>query len=307
MALGDQGLGRRIFPLTFHIQCLAFCVFMCIASVTAECAFEDVELGARPLGMGSAFVATAEGASAIFWNSAGLAQVKHRELTMSYMELYGLVSYSSVGYARPTRMGSIGFGFVSSNDVEGLYRETVLALSAAQEVYRGLDVGANAKYLSSAANTGNVRIGGGRGLALDLGCQYHVWEGLLSFGAAFQNLVGYVSNTREKVKGIPGERYSQRPDFAYKIGTGIELGHLLTRVESAVLAAELSDGDIHMGLECTFWDVVAARAGLRTGNDLTRLITMGFGLKLSALTFDYAYVGSEVGSQTSQFSVSIDW
>ena len=52
---------------------------------------------------------------------------------------------------------------------------------------------------------------------------------------------------------------------------------------------------------------VAARAGLRTGNDLTRSITVGFGISLSALKVDYAYVGSEFGAQTSQFSVSINW
>jgi hypothetical protein len=292
---------------------LFLCVvsFVCISAVTADGAFEDVELGARPLGMGSAFVAAADGASAIFWNSAGIVRVDGRELTMSYMELYDLVSYSCVGYAQRIKIGSIGFGLVSSSDVDGVYREMTLALSAAGEIYRGLSIGSNTEYLSSAANTGDVRIGNGRGLSLDLGCQYHVWEDLASFGITLQNLVGYVSYNREAVGDIPGQEYSQRPDFSYKVGAGIDLGRLLWEnapaLDNVTLAAELSDGDIHIGTEFIFWDVVAARAGFRTGNALTRSIAVGFGLELSGLTFDYAYVGSEVGSQTSQFSVSINW
>ena len=69
------------------VVCLVSYVFLCASVMTAHSAFEDVELGARPLGMGSAFVANADGAGAIFWNSAGLVRGDRRELTMSYMEL----------------------------------------------------------------------------------------------------------------------------------------------------------------------------------------------------------------------------
>lgn len=272
-------------------------------------AFEDIGMGARPLGMGSAFVANADGASAIFWNPAGVVQTVHHELTMSYVELYNLVSYSSLGYAHRIEIGSIGFGLVSSNDVDGAYQETTLALSGAKEIYSGLSAGANIKYLFSVANTGNIRIGGGKGLALDLGSQYHILNGTVFLGASVQNLISYVSYDRETVKDIPGQKYSERLDISYKLGSGINLGSLLPlpHMQDAVLAAEFSDGYAHAGAEYTFWDIVAIRAGVRTGNALTRAITAGFGLRLSAFRLDYAYVGSEVGAQTSQFSLSIDW
>jgi hypothetical protein len=287
---------------------LAFAVVVfCITPMAADGAFEDVELGARPLGMGSAFVATADDASAIFWNSAGLTRVDGRELTMSYMELYDLVSYSSVGYAHSLRVGKIGAGLVSSSDIDGAYRETILALSAAGKIYRGLSLGSNVKYLSSSASTGNIRVGSGRGVSLDAGCQYSIKEDLVSLGIVFQNLVGYVSYNREAVRDIPGQKYSQRPGFSYKAGAGIDLGSLLPHIDKTVLAAQLSDGDIHTGLECIFWNVAAIRAGFRTGNALTRSITTGLGIKLAAIRLDYAYVGSQIGSQTSQFSVSVNW
>jgi len=293
-----------------HRNCtkLAFAVVIFfITPMWAEGAFEDVELGARPLGMGSAFVATADDASAIFWNPAGLTQVDGRELTMSYMELYDLVSYSSVGYAHSLKMGKIGTGLVSSSDTDGVYREITLALSAAGKIYRGLSLGSNFKYLSSSASTGDIRVGSGRGVSLDVGCQYSIKEDLMSLGIVFQNLAGYVSYNRKAVRNIPGQKYSQRPGFSYKAGAGVNLESLLPHIDKTVLSIQLADRDIHTGLECIFWNVAAIRAGFRTGNALTRSITTGFGIKLAAIRLDYAYVGSQIGSQTSQFSVSVNW
>ncbi len=48
-------------------------VVLCISASSTFGAFENMEMGARPLGMGSAFVANADGASAIFWNPAGVS------------------------------------------------------------------------------------------------------------------------------------------------------------------------------------------------------------------------------------------
>ncbi|MFC1713377.1 PorV/PorQ family protein [Candidatus Poribacteria bacterium] len=282
-------------------------IILCLSALMAHGAFEDIGMGARPLGMGSAFVASADGASAIFWNPAGVVQTAHRELIMSYVELYELVSYSSLGYAHRMKVGSIGFGVVSSNDGDGVYQETTLALSGAREIYSGLNVGANIKYLFSVANTGDIRIGGGKGLALDLGSQYHIWNDAVFLGASLQNLISHVSYDRETVKDIPGQEYSEGLDISYKLGAGVSLGNLLAQTQNAIVAVEFSDGYAHAGAEYTFWDIIAVRAGVRTGNALTRAITTGFGLRLSAFRLDYAYVGSEVGAQTSQFSLSIDW
>jgi hypothetical protein len=201
----------------------------------------------------------------------------------------------------------VGFGLVSSSDVDGVYRENILAISAARELYQGLSAGMNIKYLSSAANTDDIRIGGGKGLALDLGCQYRTWADMAFLGASLQNLVSYVSYSREAVKDIPSQKYSERAGFSYRLGAGIKLDKLSSYARNTILAAEFSDGDIHIGAEHIFRNIISARAGFRTGNALTRSITAGFGLKLSAFRLDYAYVGSEVGAQTSQFSLSIDW
>jgi len=282
-------------------------IIRCIGASVGNCAFEDIGMGARPLGMGGTFAASADGADAIFWNPAGVASTQSRELTMSYVELYGLVSYSALGYAHRMESASAGIGIVSSSDVDGAYQENALALSAAKEITHGLSLGANVKYLSSTASTGDMRIGGGRGLALDLGFQYRMLDDMVFLGASSQNLLSYVSYSREAVKDIPGNSYSENLDISYRAGAKIDLELFSPLVQDAALAADFSDGDVHVGAEYIFREIIAVRAGFRSGNALTRSITGGFGLMLSAFRLDYAYVGSEVGAQTSQFSLSVNW
>lgn len=58
--------------------------------------------GVRPLGMGGAFSALANDCSAIYWNAAGLAQVRKSELSLSHSFLYGnLAAYDNFTYCKP--------------------------------------------------------------------------------------------------------------------------------------------------------------------------------------------------------------
>ncbi len=299
-------MSKFIISYTMKRIVYFICFFWIIAS-TAYAAFEVVDLGARPLAMGSAFVAITDDANGIFWNPAGLSQVENREITMSYMELYDLVSYSSLGYVQNMKVGAVGIGLVSSSDVDGVYQDMIIFLSGAKGILNNLSVGTNIKYLYSTANIENVKIGSGKGLSLDAGFQYSMRDDLIKLGVAFQNLVGYVSYNRNEIKGIPGEKYWERPGFSYKAGFAVDLGRIFPKLDRTFLASEFSDGDIHIGSEYTFRDVLSLRIGFRTGNGLTRAITTGFGLKLQSIQLDYAYVSSGVGASTSQFSVSIDW
>lgn len=282
-------------------------VFFSIITVPAYSAFEGINPDARSLGMGSAFVSVADDASAIFWNTAGIAQISQKELAMSYTELYDLVSYSSLGYVQRVKDSSLGLGVMSSSDTDGIYREMELILCYAEEAINNLNVGANVKYLSSEAYTGDVKLGNGKGVSFDLGCQYHALDDGLTLGVRLQNLLGYVSYNRNTVMDIKGKKYSQSPDFSYGLGASAKLERFLPKLKNVIAATELADGDFHTGVEYTFRDIISIRSGLRFGNALTRAITAGFGIKASALKFDYAYVGSSVGAQTSQFSVSVSW
>jgi hypothetical protein len=51
----------------------------------SEAAFSNMGIAARSLGMGGAFTAVADDASATLWNPAGLVQLGHFELSSMYL------------------------------------------------------------------------------------------------------------------------------------------------------------------------------------------------------------------------------
>jgi len=67
---------------------------------TIAASFLEIDVGARAVGMGGAFVAVADDATAIFWNPAGLSRLKSSEaiiirtnwLVETYFDFAGFVS-----------------------------------------------------------------------------------------------------------------------------------------------------------------------------------------------------------------------
>jgi len=64
--------------------------------------FLRIGVGARALGMGSAFVGLADDGTAAFWNPAGLATLPNRQLNFMHAEQFGsIVQYDYFGYSLP--------------------------------------------------------------------------------------------------------------------------------------------------------------------------------------------------------------
>lgn len=67
--------------------------------------------GARPLGMGSAFVAVSDDATAIYWNPAGLHRLRQRELQIQHAEQFGgTVKHDVFTVCGPSPHGGFGIG-----------------------------------------------------------------------------------------------------------------------------------------------------------------------------------------------------
>src|SRR4029079_6571195 len=101
---------------------------------------------ARAPGMGNAFVGLADDVYALYYNPAGLAQLKRPELATSYTRLLlGLsdnsnLSSSFVGYAHPLKEGKWGTAAVAWQQLSlnsGFYQDQALYMSygtSAQDV-----------------------------------------------------------------------------------------------------------------------------------------------------------------------------
>ncbi len=84
--------------------------------------FLKIPVGARALGMGSAFVALADDATAVYWNPAGLVFASQRQAWAEHAEQFGdLVNHDFLAFEQPLaatgggHSQTIAFGFVRSS------------------------------------------------------------------------------------------------------------------------------------------------------------------------------------------------
>ena len=135
---------KKIESTRVYFYILSFCVFglflLCFGRIS-EAAFSDIGAAARPLGMGGAFTAVADDASATFWNPAGLVQLGHYELSSMYLD-YPVPNVSSqfISAVVPLQWDSaLGLSLLFTGE-PGLYQEQTIAFSYGQDLYNFIPV-----------------------------------------------------------------------------------------------------------------------------------------------------------------------
>lgn len=107
-------LYRRCIILVFTLTVLV--TFRAQAYEEAPGAFAKTVSGARPIGLNDAYVAIADDANAIWWNPAGMSQLKRSIFTSMYTNLYNVdgLSMSSLGFVDVHTKGDRISVFISS-------------------------------------------------------------------------------------------------------------------------------------------------------------------------------------------------
>lgn len=253
---------------------------------------------ARPVGLGEAFCAVADDASAIYWNPAGLVQLKDKEMSLSYMNrLIDILSFN-FSYAQEINdRSAIGLGLL------GLY-----ASDTRRDETTGNDLG---KFMDS--NTYLAieyarKCNNGHGIA----CPY-AWGLGLKF--LYNQLDAYKSsNITLDVSSL--YKFSQNIKLGLNL-QNIPLGtsfsgdletvplNLKTGIAYApseknfTLAADLNvpnDGEpsLHLGAERWFGGIFAARTGYQYKTQEVHLgnlygFAVGWGLRFRKYMLDYAF------------------
>ncbi len=283
-------------------------------------AFLDIGYGARPMGMGGAFVAISDDANAILHNPAGLARLDRTQLTGMYANQMGLVPYGFVGFARPLwqRMG-LGGGAIFSGD-EAL-REMTALLSVARRLMPALDIGLSAKmrwatYGNNADGAwdpggGNRQVQGrALGFGFDLGLLYNPTE-RTSVGLMWRDILAPVTWEANNDAGTARGGGESIPmalvlGTAHRLGDGSSLSLNLDRSLSSDACDRIS-----LGYENRLWEIVSVRAGYgqQINADPDRLYSLGMGLESDVLStwhlaFDFAYLFHELAN-TPRVSLTI--
>lgn len=257
----------------------------------------ELWMGARPLAMGGAFVGLADDANALFFNAAGLGQMR------------GFAALSSAG-VRPA-LGSLGdvtltvplvgvglryfdFGDVPEVDEYGnvigsfSYRNYVLVAGAGMAgssvpfmrrlpVLGNLSVGAKIKYII----VSTLDPGSGSGLALDLGFMYDYGVHRPVSRSRYAFRLGIVV---ENLLGLPlryGSGHQEGWERAAVIGAS------LTFLNSLTIVADVAPNrGVRLGCEWNALNAIAVRAGIRVEDVV--MWSLGTGVRFGMLSLDYA-------------------
>src|SRR3989339_1075177 len=202
---------------------------ICVTGVFADGYINDpmsIGVGARPLGMGKAYVGVAEDGDAVFMNPVCLARITNPKLSSMYTSLMGDVSYMVVGGAYPNSdRSAIGAGLVNARMADipltdsvgttkgiGSWGNSVMFLSygsylPTQLNNRDVLVGGSVKYYSVGGEGSGVTDGAGSGFDLDLGALYPVNDAMM-VGVNAQNILpaslgGKITKASGQVDSLP--------------------------------------------------------------------------------------------------------
>jgi hypothetical protein len=264
-------------------------------------AFVDIGYGARPMGMGGAYVALASDSYGVLWNPACLPYVRGWQVSTMYAKQFGIIPYTLVTAAKGVgaRHG-LGAAVLSSGD--NTLRETTglfsygIRLSSFGSSFKHWAVGFTLKVRT--ASFGNNPDGGedqirgsAVGYGLDIGIRWK-FAPKWTFGALLRdvwNRVNYNNETR-------GNKYGEAVPAALIMGTAFLARPNLVFVLDWDKALYRDTQDkILAGFEWRLFKIIFLRGGWSQTLDAepNRKFNWGLGLqyfrKSFGVRFDFAY------------------
>jgi opacity protein-like surface antigen len=293
---------------------------------TTAAQFLKIGVGARSAAMGESFVAMANDASAIFWNPAGLASIKGKEVLLAHTEWIADISFDFGGVAISTEsMGTFAVYAVTLNMGE-MERRTELEPEGTGELFDASDLALGlsyAKYFTDRFAFGisvkyvqqQIWQETAQTFAIDAGIIYHTEVKNLRLGMALSNFGGKMQmsgkdllhfhdidpnldgNNPQIISGLNTEKYDL--PLAFRIGVAYDI--LESEYQRVTMAVDaLSPNDYHeyvnTGIEYGFRDMVFLRGGYKGFGVSNQEVgySVGGGLNYALdqslkLKLDYAY------------------
>jgi len=267
--------------------------------------FLKIAPGARAVGMGEAFVALADDATALYWNPGALTQIEGVQIAYMHNFWFQNISYDYIGYVQGFRnsegerfgisiaMLNIGEIQRTLEDASGNYAGTgntfnsydlAVALSYAWKMRENIGIGTSLKFIRSTIDDVD-----GYTVSADLGFLW-VLTSKLSIGVNAQNSIlpiairYYRGNTA--VSASHSLPMNIKAGAAYKFNNKLTLGlDVNVPIDNRL--------NVHIGAE--YWyENFAVRAGYKTDFiqdiDILSGLSVGMGFKWKNYQVDYAFV-----------------
>jgi len=279
-------------------------ILLCVEG-TCWADFEDLGVGARPMGMGNAYTALADDVNAIYYNPAGLAQLDESQFTSGYGKLYwGLDDGSNlgsgfVGYAHPLyHWGTLGAGWLNLG-LQGLYQENSFVFSYGNILKKRLLAGFNLKLLykkyGKTPYTENALIDGGPGVSGERDPVFSKGYSKTGFSSDLGLLYRF---NREYSLGLAltdiNQPHMDLKDTKSRVPIGVRSGFLYNSdFLTFAFDTTFRNGDVNVysGVEKWFLKrTFGARAGLGVGSRSFSNLALGASYAKYLFQLDYAFI-----------------
>ncbi|GBD94372.1 hypothetical protein BMS3Abin05_01978 [bacterium BMS3Abin05] len=313
-----------------------------VKSGTTAAQFLKIGIGARSVGMGEAFVATANDISAIYWNPAGLSSLTANEAIFFHTDWLAGISYDFAAFSIPLgEWGTFG-GFFAGltvpsdkvrtvHDPEGTGEffgasDIALGISYARKITDRFSFGMNAKYIKE-----RIWNMAASAVAVDVGTiyrsQFHdlrIGMMMSNFGTQMQmagrNALLFVdidptlNGNNEAIRAqLEMEKWSLPLQF--RVGMAIDpVKNDLMRLTVGADAVHPNDNMefVNFGMEYAFKEMLFVRGGYRgLGiNQLEGGLTLGGGFQYrfggaAKISLNYAYANYGRLNSVNRYSISV--
>ncbi len=304
---------------------------------TSGAQFLKIPVGARATAMGGAYIANANDATALYWNPAGIVNVKENDLNFSHTEWWASLKLNHAAFAHTIDdLGSFGLAFsvltmdkmevTTEFDPDGTgeffdAQDLMVGVSFARRLTEDFSFGVTAKYVQQ-----RIWNESATGFAFDVGTQYKVGFRDLTLAMSMMNFGSDLkysgSDLRVKFdqsqslsynRLTPSELATEDYPLPLQFQVGLSMTAYRDDTMSMLVAVDVShpnDNDEHVNLggELQMFDRVFLRGGYRFGYDTERA-TFGAGVVAplgdSSVRFDYAYATYDLLPNVSRFSLGI--
>ncbi|MCK4532985.1 PorV/PorQ family protein [bacterium] len=294
------------FLIFFSIFCFIPYNLFASSPGTTGANFLKMEIGARPVALGGAFVAVADDANLIYWNPAGLSGIEHNEVTLMHNERGEEIRYEFLAYVQPVKVLKGGLGasvsFLNVGGIEGYdpwgvktgelyFHDFAFSLAYGRRLIGKLDGGINFKIFQEILDDEKVNA-----YAVDIGWLYPSPLKSLVFGLNIQNI------------GSPIKFIDDEDELPLNIKVGGAWKHELfgNDLTTALDFNFPRDNDFFLNLGGEFWvhNAIALRIGYKSRDDLTNGLRLGLGFRVKGLNLDYAFLSKEDFDDGHKISIS---